>query len=79
MGAETATSFQILAVCGLERLFESVDLVAVTPFEFGELGGEGADDAARGFVSGRGRCRRWGCVLLLGPSCWTRWRIGVQR
>jgi len=37
-------------VCGLERLFEGADLVTVTPFEFGELGGEGANDAARGFV-----------------------------
>ena len=55
-------------MCGLERLSESSDLVAVTPFEFGELGSEGADDAARSFVSGRGRCRLGRCVLLLGPK-----------
>jgi hypothetical protein len=55
-------------VGGLERLFEGADLVTVTPFEFGELGGEGAYDAARGFVLGRGRCCWWRCVLLLGPK-----------
>ena len=55
-------------MCSLERLFEGADLVTVTPFEFGELGGEGAHDAARRFVPGRGGSRRWRCVLLLGPK-----------
>jgi len=58
-------------VCGLEGLFEGADLVAVTLFEFGELGGEGAHDTApRCFVLGWGGSRRWRwhCVLLLGPK-----------
>ena len=41
-------------MCGLERLFEGADLVTVTPFEFGELGGEGANGSCSGFGLGPG-------------------------
>ena len=64
--AEAAAQFEDLALGGFEGLAQLVDFVAVLLFERGQLGGEGANDAARGVV-GRGRCRWWG-GLLLGPQ-----------
>src|SRR5258708_12050531 len=43
---ETAPQFEVLAMGGLQCLVEVVHFVAVASFEVGELGGEGADDAA---------------------------------
>jgi hypothetical protein len=64
--AEAAAQFEDLAVGGFEGLAQLVDVVAVLLFERGQLGGEGANDAAGGVLLGCGRCRWWG-VVLLGP------------
>ena len=53
---------------GLERVLQSGDFVAVTAFEFGELGGEGADDAAGLVGVGPVLPGRAGVVLLLGAK-----------
>lgn len=66
-GAEAAAQFEVLALGGLEGLPQRLDLVAVSPLEVGELGGEGAYDAA-GRVVGRLRGRRWRVASLLGPQ-----------
>jgi hypothetical protein len=65
--AEAAAQFEDLALGGFEGLAQLVDFVAVLLFERGQLGGEGANDAARGVGVGRGRCRWWG-GLLVGPQ-----------
>lgn len=59
--------FEILSVCGLECLPQRADLVAVPAFELGELGGEGADHAAR-LVRAGCLCVRWVRGLLPGPE-----------
>src|SRR5258708_39449048 len=59
----TAPQFEVLAMGGLQCLAEVVHFVAGASFEVGELGGEGADDAAGlvgvGAVGGRG----WASLL----------------
>lgn len=76
--AEVAAQFEDLALGGFEGLAQLVDLVSVLLFERGQLGGEGADDAARGVgwvvvAAGGGVLCCWAC------RCSTRWRIGAQR
>lgn len=67
LGAEAASQFEALALGGFEGLLQGLDLVAVPSPELGELGCEGAYDAA-GRVLGRLRGRPWGGASLLGPQ-----------
>lgn len=66
-GAEAAPQFEVLALGGFQGPPQGLDLVAVPPLELGELGGEGAHDAA-GRVVGRLRDRLWRVASLLGPQ-----------
>ncbi|MGW7381831.1 hypothetical protein [Streptomyces sp. NPDC054794] len=66
-GAEAASQFEVLALGCFKGLPQGLDLIAVLPLELGELGGEGAHDAA-GRVVGRLRGRLWRMVSLLGPQ-----------
>lgn len=63
-GTEAASQFEVLALGGFERLPKSLDLVAVPLLEHGELGGEGARDAARRVVGRWHRRPRWAALLL---------------
>jgi hypothetical protein len=65
--SETAAQFEDLALGGFEGLPELMNLLAVSLLERAQLDGQGAHDAARGVVAGRGRGRQWG-VLLLRPQ-----------
>src|SRR6266571_2941242 len=65
--AYSAAQYEDLALGGFEGLPQLVDLVLVLLFECGDLGGQGAHDAAGGVPVGRGRCR-WRGVVLLGPQ-----------
>ncbi|MET7517922.1 hypothetical protein ABZS88_31440 [Streptomyces sp. NPDC005480] len=66
-GAEAASQFEVLALGGFEGLPQGLDLVAVPSPELGELGGEGAHDAA-GRVVGWLRGRPWRVASLLRPQ-----------
>ena len=61
-----AAQVEDLALGGVECLAKGLDFLAVPPLEFGELGGEGAHDAAGVVV--RRRCRGRPGVLLLCPE-----------
>src|SRR5215212_6406247 len=65
--AQAAAQFEDLALGGFECLAQLVDLVPVSLLERAQLRGEGADDAARSVLVGRGRLW-WRSVLLLGPQ-----------
>ena len=68
-GLDIAAAAQVedLALGGFEGLPQLVDLVPVSLLERAQLRGEGADDAARSVLVGRGRLW-WRSVLLLGPQ-----------
>src|SRR5258708_32111351 len=70
---ETAPQFEVLAMGGLQCLVEVVHFVAVASFEVGELGGEGAGDAA-GLVRVGPLGWRGGRGLVLGA--WLRGAAG---
>src|SRR5438093_1420723 len=53
--AELAAKGEVLAVSGLQRLVEGVDLGPVLALELADLGGEGTDDVA-GLVGCRNGC-----------------------
>ncbi|HET6353456.1 hypothetical protein [Streptomyces sp.] len=77
-GTEAASKFEVLALGGFEGPPQGLDFSAVPPLELGELGGEGAHDAA-GRGVGRRRDRPGRMVCCWARSCSTRWRISVHR